>query len=416
MRQRHTPALQQIAQVCQDSVAAVIQVRHLVLAHPHGQVPPDEAALSEINDEGRRVERGRDQVEALHDGGGLEDLAALRVRAAGHRPRPALGHLTEPVVGEGVDRHDDVAPPLPQRLGQGDVDELGRPVGRRGEVAGVHGRRRAQVVVGDLLGACEVLGDEEGRQVQIHAGVSAILGGSRSGRPRGLGWGLGQVAPVQEEADRLALGQRQTGAAPRRAQARRGRAQTQRGRVALVQPLVDGDPPQVRPPAQGLLDDANHLCVGGAGTAGGGDEHRLGARGRLDGNDPPRQGVWPGGGEVLPQAHQDRKRDLRRDPGELGDHALAGGVIGAQSQQVVEPAGEDPGAGGQQTKGVIDVAARQHLLQVGGETRFGAPGGDLAQELGGADATALAGRGRREMDCSSVVSSVGATLAVVPGD
>ena len=50
---------------------------------------------------------------------------------------------------------------------------------------------------------------------------------------------------------------------------------------------------------------------------------------------------------------------------------------------MVEPAGEDPGAGGQQTKGVIDVAARQHLLQVGGETRFGAPGGDLAQERGG---------------------------------
>ena len=30
----------------------------------------------------------------------------------------------------------------------------------------------------------------------------------------------GQVAPVQEEADRLALGQRQPGSVPRRAQAR----------------------------------------------------------------------------------------------------------------------------------------------------------------------------------------------------
>ena len=69
-------------------------------------------------------------AEALHDGGGLEDLPALRVRTAGHRPRPALGHLAEPVVGEGVDRHDYVAPFLPQRLGQGDVDELGCPVGR----------------------------------------------------------------------------------------------------------------------------------------------------------------------------------------------------------------------------------------------------------------------------------------------
>ena len=219
MRQRHAPPLQQVEQVRQDPVAAAIQVRHLVLAHPHGQVPPDEAALSEVDDEGRRVERGGDQVEALHDGGGLEDLAALRVRAAGHRPRPALGHLTEPVVGEGVDRHDDVAPSLPQRLGQGDVDELGRPIGCRGEVAGVHGRRRAQVVVGDLLGAREVLGDEEGRQVQIHPGTP-VLGGSRSGRPRGLGWVLGQVAPVQEEADRLALGQRQSGAAPGRAHTR----------------------------------------------------------------------------------------------------------------------------------------------------------------------------------------------------
>ena len=282
-----------------------------------------------------------------------------------------------------MDRHDDIAPPLAQCLSQGDVNELGRPVGRRSEVAGVHGRRRAQVVVGDLLGACEVLGDEEGRQIQIHAGPSAILGGSRSGRPRGLGWGLGQVAPVQEEADRLALGQRQTGTAPRRAQARRGRAQTQRGRVALVQPLVDGDPPQARPPAQGLLDDANHLRVDRAGTAGGGDERRLGAHGRLDGNDPPRQGIWPGGGEVLPQAHQDRQGDLRRDPGELGDHALAGGVIGAQPQQLVESAGEDPGAGGQQAKGSRNVAARQSLLQAGGETRFGAPGGDLVQQRGG---------------------------------
>ena len=130
VRQRHTLPLQQVEQVRQDPVAAEIQVRYLVLAHPHGQVPPDEAALSEVDDERGRVERGRDQVEALHDGGGLEDLPALRIRAAGHRPRPALGHLTEPVVGEGVDRHDDVAPPLPQRLGQGDVNELGRPVGR----------------------------------------------------------------------------------------------------------------------------------------------------------------------------------------------------------------------------------------------------------------------------------------------
>lgn len=110
----------------------------------------------------------------------------------------------------------------------------------------------------------------------------------------------------------------------------------------------------MRPPAQGLFDGANHRGVGGAGATGGGDERRLGARARLDGNDPPRQGLRSGGGEVLPQ--------------------------------------------------------------VGAEVLLGAPRGDLAQELGGADATALAGRGRREMDCSSVVSSVGATLAVVPGD
>ena len=51
---------------------------------------------------------------------------------------------------------------------------------------------------------------------------------------------------------------------------------------------------------------------------------------------------------------------------------------------MVESAGEDPGAGGQQTKGAIDVAARQRLLQAGGETRFGLPGGDLVQERGGA--------------------------------
>ena len=98
----------------------------------------------------------------------------------------------------------------------------------------------------------------------------------------------------------------------------------------------------------------------------------------------PRQGVRPGGGEVLPQAHQDRQGDLGGDFRELGDHALAGGLIDAKPQQVVESAGEDPGAGGQQTKGAIDVAARQRLLQAGGETRFGLPGGDLVQERGGA--------------------------------
>ena len=110
----------------------------------------------------------------------------------------------------------------------------------------------------------------------------------------------------------------------------------------------------MRPPAQGLLDGANHRGVGGAGATGGKDERRLGACGRLDGNNTPRQDFRTGGGKVLPQ--------------------------------------------------------------VGAEVLLGSPRSDLAQELGGADATALAGRGRREMDCSSVVSSVGATLAVVPGD
>ena len=112
-----------------------------------------------------------------------------------------------------MDRHDDVAPALPQRLGEGDVDELGRPVGCGGEIAGVHGCGRAQVVVGDLLGASEVLGHEEGRQVQVHTGPPTA-GGGRAPR------GLGQIAPVQEEANRLALRQGQPGASPRRTQAR----------------------------------------------------------------------------------------------------------------------------------------------------------------------------------------------------
>ena len=58
VRQRHAPPLQQVEQVRQDPVAAAIQVRHLVLAHPHGQVPPDEAALGEVDDERGRVEPG----------------------------------------------------------------------------------------------------------------------------------------------------------------------------------------------------------------------------------------------------------------------------------------------------------------------------------------------------------------------
>ena len=51
---------------------------------------------------------------------------------------------------------------------------------------------------------------------------------------------------------------------------------------------------------------------------------------------------------------------------------------------MVESAGEDPWAGGQQAKSTFDVAVRQGLLQAGGETRFGTPGGDLVQQRDGA--------------------------------
>ena len=121
-----------------------------------------------------------------------------------------------------------------------------------------------------------------------------------------------------------------------------------------------------------------------AGVAGGRDERRLDARARFDGDDPPGQRIGSEGGEVLPQADQHGKGDLGRDSRELGDHALASGVIGAQPQQVVETAGEDPGASDQQVEGALDVAACERLLQAGAEPRLGVPGGDLAQELGGA--------------------------------
>ena len=94
-----------------------------------------------------------------------------------------------------------------------------------------------------------------------------------------------------------------------------------------------------------------------------------------------RQGSVSGPGE---EKYSHRKGDLGSDSRELGDHALAGGVVPAQPQQVVESAGEDPGASDQQVEGALDVAACERLLQVGAEPRLGAPGGDLAQELGGA--------------------------------
>ncbi|OMG24063.1 hypothetical protein BKH05_03060 [Actinomyces naeslundii] len=50
---------------------------------------------------------------------------------------------------------------------------------------------------------------------------------------------------------------------------------------------------------------------------------------------------------------------------------------------MIEPAGEDPGAGGQQAEGALDVVACERLLQAGAEAPFGAPRGDLALELGG---------------------------------
>ena len=121
-----------------------------------------------------------------------------------------------------------------------------------------------------------------------------------------------------------------------------------------------------------------------AGVPGGRDERRLDTRARRDGDDPPGQRIGSGGGEVLPQADQHGKGDLGRDSRELGDHALAGDVVPAQPQQVVEAAGEDPRASDQQVDGALDVAACERLLQAGAEPRLDAPGGDLAQELGGA--------------------------------